>query len=834
MSNDNTVPNLMQVQVQLEESMKQRGTENYTRAVNNAKSSASENHTEYGNRLVSGLTKLLAGKIQEFLDESNSGRAGAKHSVVRFIGDSITPDQMAYLTLKTIISGISGIQTVGNISVRIGEAMEDEIRLEGIRKQEKKVYNSIVEGTMKRGSQHYKHMYAVRRAEYFEDNWVSWGGKNRSLIGSKMLDLVVTHLDLVNLDVTGSGRSQVALISAKPSTVAWIEKYNMAGVRSPYEPMVVIPRDWTTPFDGGYITSNVKPFRLVKRVTQKRLKTLYNDVAMPKVYDSINALQRTEWQVNASVLDVLKNLWESGSELGGIPSRADLELPIKPLDIETNTGAFKQWKRDAAQAHRNHMDATSARIAYSMTIAVATRYASFRRLYMPYQLDFRGRIYALPHLNPQGADFQKALLRFAKGKPLGARGSQWLAIHGANVAGVDKVDFQTRVSWVEDNEEEILAIAADPYNNRNWAGSVAGVPIDKPWQFLAFCFEWAGFVEKGDSFVSHLPIALDGSCSGIQHFSAMLRDSIGGGAVNLIPADKPADVYQLVADAVLVQVNSDLITGTEDSLTPEGRFVCGTKALAAQWLSFGITRKTCKRPVMTLAYGSREYGFKEQLITDIMSPAVKEMGASFPFGEDGGYMAAGYLAKKIWEAVTVTLVAAGQAMDWVKEIAGVANKAAVAINWTTPSGFPVEQSYKNMKSTLVHTAINGDIYLRIEMPTETLDYRKQRSAIAPNWIHSLDASHMALTVCACKEARIDSFAVIHDSFGTHAADTDILFATVRDTFVDMYTNHDVLGTFKQQVYDSITDETLQEELPDDLVQGDLDLEQVKFSMYCFA
>ena len=834
MLQNNETPNLMQVQVQLEESMKQRGTENYTRAVNNAKSSTSENHTQYGNRLVAGLTKLLSTKIAEFMADALSGKAGGKHASAKYVGHSINPDQIAYLTLKTIIAGISGTQTAGHISVQIGLAMEDEIRLKTIRASEKKVYKSIVEGAMKRGSQHYKHMYAVRRADYFGDNWVSWGDKVRALVGSKMVELVVTHLDLIDVVITGTGKSQTALITAKPSTIEWIEKYNMAGVRSPYEPMVVKPRDWTTPYDGGYITSNIKPFSLVKRVSHKRLKALYEGADMPKVYASINALQHTEWQINKPIFDVLKTLWESGSELGGIPSRADLVLPIQPLDMDTNQGAFKQWKRDASQAHKNHIENTSARIAYSMTIAVASRYVEFKRIFMPYQLDFRGRIYALPHLNPQGADFQKSLLRFSKGKPLGDTGSQWLAIHGANVAGVDKVDFQTRVSWIEDNEEEILAIAEDPYNNQGWAGSVAGVPIDKPWQFLAFCFEWAGFVEKGDSYVSHLPIALDGSCSGIQHFSAMLRDEVGGAAVNLIPADKPADVYQLVADAVLVQVNKDAAEGSDDSLTPEGRFVFGTKALANQWLSFGITRKTCKRPVMTLAYGSREYGFKEQLLTDILSPAAKEMGEAFPFGEDGGYMAAGYLAKKIWEAVTVTLVAAGQAMDWVKETVRVANKADVAINWETPSGFPVEQSYKNMTSIRVDTAINGRTNLRLEIPTEDLDYRKQCSAIAPNWIHSLDASHMALTVVASAEAGIGSFAVIHDSFGTHAADTDALFAIVRDTFVDMYTNNEVLDMFNSAVSASIADETIQEELPDALIKGSLDLEEVKFSRYCFA
>ena len=832
MLQNNEQPNLMQVQIELEETMRERGEQRYARNVNRAKAAKSEDHTMYGTRLIAGLTKDLAVAIAGFKAEAASGRAGAKHTAIRLLGDAITNEQVAFLALKTIISGISGTQTVAHLARVIGSTLEDELRLHNIRKMEKRVYKSIVDGTMKRGSQHYKHVYAVRRAEYFQDNWVTWTHKDCLLVGSKLLDLVVQNIDLIDIHLQLTGKMKTLVVTAKPATVAWIEKYNMAGVRSPFEPMVVLPRDWTTPYDGGYITSNITPLQLVKRVTKRRMAALYNNTEMPMVYKTINALQRTAWQINGDVFNTMMTLWENGSTLGGIPSKADFELPPKPLDM-SDVGVFKQWKREASQAHRNHLEATSARIAFSMTIDVANRFSSFKKIFMPYQVDFRGRIYAVPQLNPQGSDFQKGLLRFSQGKPLGEDGVKWLAIHGANVAGVDKVSFQDRYNWVDANEEEICAIARDPFNNRGWAGTIAGVEIDKPWQFLAFCFEWAGYCEQGERFVSHLPIALDGSCSGIQHFSGMLRDSSGGAAVNLIPSELPADVYQVVADKVLEKVNEDLIDGTEDSLSELGHLVYGTKALAAQWLAFGITRKTCKRAVMTTPYGSREYGFKEQLLEDILRPAEKSMGDKFPFA-DNGFGAANYMAKKIWQSVTVTLVAAGQAMDWVKEVGAVANKAGKAINWTTPAGFPVEQSYQCMEETRVKTAINGTIRLSLREPIDKLDLRKQSSALSPNWIHSLDASHLMMTVCSSVEQGISNFAMIHDSFGTHAADTDVLFATVRDTFVEMYQQNDVLKQFKEAVAVTITDEILLEELPDDLVKGDLDLEEVKFSRYCFA
>jgi DNA-directed RNA polymerase len=198
------------------------------------------------------------------------------------------------------------------------------------------------------------------------------------------------------------------------------------------------------------------------------------------------------------------------------------------------------------------------------------------------------------------------------------------------------VSLEARVEWVLDNEEEICSIAENPYDNRGWCGTIGSVEIDKPWQFLAFCFEWSGYCKYGESFVSKLPVAMDGSCSGIQHFSAMLRDEIGGNAVNLVPAELPQDVYGMVAKKVIEQAQEEAVSGTEDELkhTEEGVAYVkrGTKALAKQWLSFGITRKTTKRSVMTLAYGSKEYGFKEQLIGHHSPSQVQWQGVSLRWG----------------------------------------------------------------------------------------------------------------------------------------------------------------------------------------------------------
>src|SRR5689334_1249230 len=101
---------------------------------------------------------------------------------------------------------------------------------------------------------------------------------------------------------------------------------------------------------------------------------------------------------------------------------------------------------------------------------------------------------------------------------------------------------------------------------------------DDPWQFLAFCFEWADYLDaenEGRPFISHLPVAVDGTCNGLQHFSAMLRDPVGGEAVNLTPSDRPQDIYQRVADRTI-----ELL---------KGHYADGD--YADKWLAFGIDRK---------------------------------------------------------------------------------------------------------------------------------------------------------------------------------------------------------------------------------------------------
>ncbi|WEM05505.1 RNA polymerase [Ralstonia phage BOESR1] len=836
---------LLSTQLRLEEEMTSRGADRYIRGVSKAIEKNAEDSTDYGQQIMAGRLERVAQGIAQWMAESAEGNPSRWGTAYKLVKEAPTTT-LAFLALKHVMAGISSVRTLQDVAVGIGMAVEDELRFAKVRAEEAKVFERLVEGAAKRTSPRFKHVYAARIADNTIE-WERWSRTDRLHVGIKLLDIVMLTAGLVEV-VANSGHSTQALkyVRALPETLKWIEKKNdvTALLRPVYEPMVVPPREWTTPFDGGYLSSNIKPLKLVKTKNRAYLEDL-SYVDMPIVYTAINAIQNTAWQINGEVLAVMRTLWDGGTTVAGLPPRDGLPMPVKPYDIDTNEESKKAYRIEAARTYHRNLSILGKRVGFNMILGVAERYKDFERIYFPYQLDFRGRIYAVPHLNPQGADHTKALLRFAEGKPLGENGWKWLAIHGANLAGNDKVSLEDRVNWILDNEDEILAIAADPYTNRGWATAIDGVDIDSPWQFLGFCFEWAGYVREGDEFVSHIPVAMDGSCSGIQHFSAMLRDERGGAAVNLVPNPLPADVYRLVAERVIVVAEHDAVHGTEDALkhTEDGKAYVqpGTKTLARQWLQFGITRKVTKRSVMTLAYGSKQYGFKEQLMEDIIGPAKASATSpdgtldteKFPF-EGDGFRAANYMATAIWAAVNEVLVKAGEAMRWLQDAASLAAAEGLPVRWTTPVGFPVMQAYPALEQRRVKTAINGKlIYLVMNKERDELDKRKQGQGISPNFVHSCDAAHLMLTVVRASQKGITNFSVIHDSFGTNAGDTEELFSTVREAFVEMYNEIPVLENFRDEIARQLSEKALKKlkPLPE---RGTLELDRVCESRYCFA
>lgn len=827
------------------------------------------------NQVAKPLMQTLVPKIAQAVREWHEGPDGklstsrpsvaftilsTEEKAVKDRSLRISCESAAVIILKVILSKLvkpEGIPITPMASA-IGRTLEDEIRFGRIRDKEKEHFKkAIADNLNKRAGASYKKAYmqavetSMLEQGQLEDAWGTWSPTEAVHVGIKMLEIVIQSTQLVELKRYGAGNAAADVEMVHLSDF-WVKKmaqrgFSLAGIAPVYQPCVVPPKPWTGVVGGGYWAKGRRPLPLI-RLGSKSAVERYEDVYMPEVYDAVNIIQNTPWKVNKKVLDVVNMVEKlNNTPIDDIPQME----PLKPEEYAGETEEdLKAWKKAAAGIYRREKARQSRRLSLSFIVNQANKFSQFKAIWFPYNMDWRGRVYAVPMFNPQGNDMQKGLLTLAVGKPIGADGFKWLKVHGANCAGVDKVTFEERIKWVEDNHDNIMAATKAPMDSIEWWGK-----LDSPFCFLAFCFEYAGVMHHGLSYSCSLPIAFDGSCSGIQHFSAMLRDHIGGHAVNLTPSGKVQDIYRIVSDRIEEELKVLLVNGTdnemvthEDKKTGEitERLKLGTRELARQWLTYGMSRKVTKRSVMTLAYGSKEYGFADQVYEDIVMPAI-DSGSGAMFTEPS--QASRFMAKMIWEAVSVTVVAAVDAMKWLQGAAkllaaevkdkktGEILKPCLPVHWVTPDGFPVWQEYRKKDTTRLNLMFLGSFNLQPTVNKGTkkeLDKHKQESGISPNFVHSQDGSHLRKTVVHThRKYGVMSFAVIHDSFGTIPADAEYLFRGVRETMVETYRDNDVLLDFYEQFEYQLHD-SQRDKLPELPKKGKLNIEDILSSDFAFA
>lgn len=764
--------------------------------------------TSAGQQLLKAAMQPMVEALKQWLDETGKGVPSRLAGVYHFV-NQLTAEQTAFLTAQTALQHIDGNQPLSRVAVRLALLLEGALTLEQIERDEPALAAKMARKLETIDKETHKAVFIRKGGMLADVKVVQWDTATRTRVGTLLLSLFADSTGLVALETVPvpGGKTQVC-VRATESCRRWLEEsHARCELLQPLRlPMVCTPRYWTSPFNGGYLSGRLRQ-PLVKTRNRGYLSTL-KDWDMPQVYAAVNALQETEWAVNQQVYEVVRTLWEAGSTLGGLPSRDGEALPARAwAEGETpDPAALSEWKVKAAQVYEANGRLASKRNQLVQKLYVAELMQEHGgRFHYVYNLDWRGRMYPVgPGLNPQGDDVAKALLRFADGVRLGDEGAYWLAVHGANTFGVDKVSFEERIQWVQDNEAMILACARDPYLFREWADA------DSPYCFLAFCFEWArlhAFQGPQEDFESSLPVAFDGSCNGLQNFSAMLRDPVGGRATGLVPTERPSDIYTAVAKAAQAMVDEDAAAGNP---------------VAQRWVG-RITRSLAKRNTMTVPYGVTKRGMQGQLFEQL-----KKDGQKDNLREDSSY-----LAETNFKAIGQVVVAARLAMDWLKEAAKVAASNGLPVRWKTPAGFLAVQDYREeVGEQMDFTVLGRRFQLLLKKDGDKLNGRKQALGIAPNFVHSLDASHLMLTTLYCVQDGMKDFAMIHDSYGCHAGHASRLRDNLREAFVDQYRG-DVLQAFRAELEEQLP-EALRVELPPLPPMGTLDLEGVRSSEYFFA
>lgn len=575
-----------------------------------------------------------------------------------------------------------------------------------------------------------------------------------------------------------------------------------AYLRPRYLPMVVPPYKWSEDAEGGYVQIRTP---IIINPYKEHKEALANQ-DLSSFYEALDAVATGPLDVDAENRDLAMAEYEWGGGDLGIPPAND---PVVPESIEKGTVPDDVWKqrcRERAHAFDRARQLKSQRATFHRMMDVANEFAG-RAIYYPHQADFRGRLYPIPqHLNWQGPDICRGMLRFHEPKPIGERGIWWLKVHLANCYGFDKGTFESRVEWTEANEEEIVRCGHDPEASEFWRHADGG---DKPWQFLAAAREFAQ-CDGDPGYMSRLPIQMDGKCNGLQHFAALGLDESGARTVSMLPADEPGDIYSDVLAVVAEWVEQDAANGNKQ----------------AQFVRPHMDRKAAKLVVMPCPYGITLAGAKKSL-SEYLS---EKMGLKMYDTADYKKLheASMYLARKLLDGTYELCPSAKSIMEFFRETSRVINKAGHLLTWTSPIGFPVVQRYYGGVLVKPGDKRWANTQSVVFEPDNKSSVTQGVQGSAPNVVHSLDASHLMFSAIACADAGITMLPV-HDSFSTHARDVDEMLDILRDQFVTMY-EADPLMDFHSQQREKHPDLVL----PEPPERGSLDLDLVRGAGYMFS
>ncbi|XP_034226012.1 DNA-directed RNA polymerase 1, mitochondrial isoform X2 [Prunus dulcis] len=552
---------------------------------------------------------------------------------------------------------------------------------------------------------------------------------------------------------------------------------------------------------------NLKTITRDTQKTSRRYGVIECDPLVRKGMEktALDTLGSTKWRVNKRVLGVIDRIWASGGRLADLVDREDVPLPEEP-DTE-DEAEIRKWKWKLKAAKKENSERHSQRCDIELKLAASRKMKDEEGFYYPHNLDFRGRAYPMhPYLNHLGSDMCRGILEFSEGRHLGKSGLRWLKIHLANLyaGGVDKLSFDDRAAFTENHVDEIFDSADRPLEGRRW-----WLGAEDPFQCLAACINLCEALRSPspETTISYMPVHQDGSCNGLQHYAALGRDKLGAAAVNLVGGDKPADVYSGIAARVLDIMRND---AEKDPAT-------NPNALHARLLINQVDRKLVKQTVMTSVYGVTYVGARDQI-----KRRLKERGS---IADDTALFAAAcYAARTTLTALGEMFEAARSIMSWLGECAKVIASENQPVRWITPLGLPVVQPYRQLGRHLIKTSLQ---VLTLQRETDKVMVKRQRTAFPPNFVHSLDGSHMMMTAVACKKAGLN-FAGVHDSYWTHACDIDEMNRILREKFVELYEApilENLLEGF-QQSFPTLTFPPL----PD---RGDFDLRDVLESPYFF-
>ena len=447
----------------------------------------------------------------------------------------IDSEKLAVIAMHEVLSFLLAKPTGAKytkIAIEVGNAVQAELNSEKLKNEKSKLFKKMKED----GSLWNVRSVLKKSKAVFREN--TWSMGLCAKIGGYLIEILLDHAYISKSILDKNFGGAVEDIDRKPAFIHFhqqdgkkkqgmlkldeevVEVIDMIHVmqncvHARYLPMLVPPRPWSTPKKGGYLTISSSIMRYKGSHLQNILLEEANDLS--KIYSPLNILGSTAWTINNQLYDVINEAWKSGGGIGELPTHSNIDIPAPP-DFETFVTEKNKWYFMQKKIKQLNWDRHGLRCETNYKLAVAHEFQNVP-FYFPHNVDFRGRAYPIPpYLNQMGNDLCRSLLFFHKGMPLGKSGLNWLKIHLSNLCGNNKISFDDRLKFVNENLENVLDSANKPLTGNRW-----WLKAEEPWQCLATCFEIKKALDCNniEEYVCHLPVHQDGSCNGLQHYAAL-------------------------------------------------------------------------------------------------------------------------------------------------------------------------------------------------------------------------------------------------------------------------------------------------------------------------
>lgn len=408
------------------------------------------------------------------------------------------------------------------------------------------------------------------------------------------------------------------------------------------------------------------------------------------------------------------------------------------------------------------------------------------------------------YFNYQNDELAKSLILFSKADFIyrsDSEGIEYYKAHGVNCYGngLEKKSYEKKLEWFKDNEADILN-----YNNTKLLAKA-----EKKYLFLAFCLEYKQFYkwinsEELGGFPSYLPIQLDATCNGYKHLALLANESKIYKVLNLTKTtkkDNPEDFYGYISSQLSIALSekkgalykTDPLYESYDRLS-----------------KLDINRKNIKNAIMTKPYNATPHTLWKYIKATLIKMYDNELENKDEKDQNDNNVSKtnwyytnednkehlvndkdiALLVSTLNNLIYIEFPKIYKVGKYLESVAELCNELGMPITWELPTGLIVSQQYLEIHTQKIKPFAYRKTTMNISVTDKMkLDKNKQKIALMPNLIHSLEKAYLTLLKKEFSKLnpKINNFYSVHDCFAVTADMVKSLITIIKSVYIYLYT-----------------------------------------------